>query len=80
MAQNGWQAAYGREGARTVSSATFAKTLIVGGQVDDPKPLYGERATKIGEELEPDTNAMCRLKILSSGQVLASGSVEEGLS
>lgn len=40
----------------------------------------GERATKIGEELERDTNAMCRFEILSSGQVRASGSVEEGLS
>jgi hypothetical protein len=53
---------------------------MVGGQVDDRKPLYDERATKIVEELEPDTNAMCRFEILSSGQVLASGSVEEGLS
>jgi len=80
MAQNGWQAAGCREGARTVSSATFAKTLMVGGQVDDRKPLYDERATKIVEELEPDPNTMCRFEILSSGQVLASGSVEEGLS
>lgn len=65
---------------RTISLATFSERLMVGDRWTIRNRSMGERATKIGEELERDTNAMCRFEILSSGQVRASGSVEEGLS
>lgn len=50
-----------------MSSATFAKKIIVAGQVDDPKPPYGEVPTKIRAELNAytDRDVLVRMEDLA---------------